>query len=173
MSVIAGVAGSEKPAGRLTAIVSALSSALVAVKPTVQVERALPVCGEPVNDTAVGAAAARIVTGVALAALESLLVLTVSVDEPGDVFVIPAIVSVAGVVPVSEQVPPLLARVIVATAPAPPVAVAEQFEKPATSVITGVAGIEKPVVKVVVIWSPARSPPVAVGVKFTVQVARA
>ncbi len=59
-------------------IVSPFSSALVAVKPTVQVERAPPVWGEPANETAVGPEAATIVTEAALPAVVSAVVLTVS-----------------------------------------------------------------------------------------------
>ena len=64
MSVIVGLVGIEKPAAKPIVIVSPTLRAPVAleVKPTVQVERALPVCGEPVKVTAVGAVAAAIVT---------------------------------------------------------------------------------------------------------------
>ena len=153
-------------------IASPLSSALVAVNPTVHVERADPVCGEPLNETAVGADVAVSVTAVAFAATASALVLTVSVEPPGDEFVTPAIVSDAAVLGGSTHVPPLFASVIVATAPAP-VAVAEQFEKPAPSTMIGVAGTEKPEEKVVVIASPLRSVPVELVLKLTVHVARA
>ena len=172
MSAIVGVVGSEKPVGMPTVIVSPLSRALVAVKPTVHVERADPVCGAPLNETAVGADVAVIVTAVAFAATASALVLTVSVDEPADEFVTPAIVSDAAVLGGSTQVPPLFASVIVATAPAP-VAVAEQFENPAPSVMVGVADTEKPEENVVVIVSPLRSVPVELVLKLTVHVARA
>ncbi len=172
VKVTVGVGGSENPVGRTAVIVSPLRSALVAVKPTDQVERALPVWGEPANETALGADAARIVTEAALPAVVSAVVLTVSTDAPGEVFVMPAIVSEAGVLGGRAHEPPLSTRVMVATAPAP-VAVAEQFTKPAPSTIVGVAGTEKPGVNVTVIWSPAFSAPLAVGVKFTVQVARA
>ena len=155
-------------------IVSPSSRALVAVKPTVQVERAprsLGRAGE--RHGASGGDAARIVTGVAFAAIESLLVLTVSVDEPGDVFVTPAIVRDAAVLGGRAQVPPLFASVIVATAPAP-VAVAEQFEKPATERDgrgrrDGEAGGEGGGD----LCRRLLSAPVEVGVKLTVQLARA
>ena len=164
--------GSENPVGKTAVIVSPLRSALVAVKPTVQVERALPVWGEPANETAVGPDAARIVTDAALPAVVSAVVLTVSTEAPGEVFVTPAIDRDAAVLGGSAHEPPLSTRVIVATAPAP-VAVAEQFVKPAPSTIVGVAGTEKPGVNVTVMVSPALSAPVAVGVKFTVHFARA
>ena len=112
------------------------------------------------------------VTAVAFAATASALVFTVSVDEPADEFVTPAIISDAAVLGGSTHVPPLFASVIVATAPAP-VAVAEQFEKPAPSTMIGVAGTEKPEEKVVVIASPLRSVPVELVLKLTVHVARA
>ena len=62
-SVIVGVGGITKPAGKTAVIVSPLASAPVTlfapatddVKPTVQFERALPVCDEPVKLTADGA----------------------------------------------------------------------------------------------------------------------
>ena len=172
MRAIAGVVGSEKPVGTATVIASPLRSALVAVNPTVHVERADPFCGEPLNETAVGADVAVIVTAVAFAATASALVLTVSVEPPADEFVTPAIVSDAAVLGGSAHVPPLFASVIVATAPAP-VAVAEQFENPAPSVIVGVVGTEKPEENVVVIVSPLFSVPVELVLKLTVHVARA
>ena len=61
-------------------IVSPVLSAplAVAVYPTVQVARALPVCGAPVNDTAAGAVAAAITTlPGGLAGVVSALVATV------------------------------------------------------------------------------------------------
>jgi hypothetical protein len=172
VSAIVGAVGNEKSAGTATVMTSPLRSALVAVKPTVHVERADPVCGTPLNDTAEGADVAVSVTAVAFAATASALVLTVSVERPADVFVTPAIVRDAAVLGGSTQVPPLFASVIVATAPAP-VAVAEQFEKAPPSTMVGVAGTEKPEEKVVVIVSPLLSAPVELDLKFTVQVARA
>ena len=55
LSAIAGMAGTVKPALKATVIVDPDASVPVAleVKPTVQSERARPVCGEPVNDTVV------------------------------------------------------------------------------------------------------------------------
>src|SRR5579872_826201 len=155
-----------------TVIESPPSRALVAVKPTVHVERAEPVCGEPLNETAVGADVAVSVTAVAFAATASALVLTVSVERPADEFVTPSIVSDAAVLGGSTQVPPLFASVTVATAPAP-VAAAEQFEKPAPRVMVGVGGTEKPEENVVVIVSPALSAPVELVEKFTVHAVRA
>ncbi len=172
MSVIAGLDGSEKSEGTATVIVSPPRRALVAVNPTVHVERAESVWGAPLNVTALGVDVAVSVTGVAFAATASLLVLTVSVDDPADEFVMPAIVRDAAVLGGRAHVPPLFTSVIVATAPAP-VAVAEQLMKPAPSVIAGEGGTEKPDEKVVVIVSPLFSAPVELGVKLTDHLARA
>jgi hypothetical protein len=155
-----------------TVIVSPPRSEPAAVKATVQVARAAALCGAPVKATAVGVPGAEIVTGEAFAAVASALVLTLSVEEPGEVLVTPAIVSDAAVLAGRRQVPALLARVTVATAPAP-VAVAEQLVNPAPSVTVVEAGTEKPGEKATVIVLSAFRAPLVVGVKSTVQSARA
>ena len=81
----------------------------------------------------------------------------------------PATVSVAAVLLARAQVPPLLARVIVTT-PLLEVAVAEQWEKPVGSVMVGVAGTVKLLLKVTVMVFPAASCPVDEVVNPTVHV---
>ena len=72
----------------------------------------------------------------------------------------------------SEQVPPESASVIVSVVVAP-VPVAEQLLKPLPRMIVPGLGATKPAVKVTVIVSPVFRAPVALEVKFAVQVARA
>ena len=110
-------------------------------------------------------------TAVALAAVVSALVLTVSVDEPVvPVFVIPAIARDAAVLSPTAQVPPLSASVTVATVPAPETD-AEQLLKPLSSATVVAVAALKPAEKVTVIVSPVCSEPVELVVKFAVQVA--
>ena len=110
------------------------------VKPTVQVERVLSFCGEPVNVTAVGVVAAAIVTlAPGLAMTVSALVFTDSwfaVIVVAITFCTPAIVSAPLALLARAQVPPLSASVIVIVGPElrawalvvlAVVAVAEQF----------------------------------------------
>jgi hypothetical protein len=100
------------------------------VKPTVQVESASPVCGEPVKVTALGAVAAAIVTLAGLAAVVSALVATVRfvpVIVCAGGFVIPAIVSAPEALFPRAQLPPLFARVTVTVVVAVVTAVAEQL----------------------------------------------
>ncbi len=76
----------------------------------------------------------------------------------------------------SEQVPPLSARVTVTVVVTVEAFETEQLVKPFVSSTVGLAGTVKTEVtlgKAIVIVSPVRSAPVALGVKPTVQVARA
>jgi hypothetical protein len=177
VSVIAGEAGTTKPAANVAVTVSPAPSAPVEleVKPAVQVERAPPVCGEPPKVTPVGLVAGQIVTFEVYATAVSLLVLTLKV-APNKVLlaglVIPAIVSVAAVPPASEHDPPLSASVIV-TVVDEVEPVAEQLLKPLAGVIAGAAGIVKAELKTTVIVEPLVRAPAGVGVKPTVQVERA
>ncbi len=121
--------------------------------------------------TVVGVPTPAIVTAVALAAVVSALVLTVSVDEPVVlVLVIPAIARVAAAPSPTAQVPPLSASVIVATVPTPETA-AEQLLNPLSSVTLEAVAALKDAEKVTVIVSPAWREPVELVVKFVVQVA--
>jgi hypothetical protein len=132
VSWIVGLAGTVKPALNVAVIASPVVSAPVAlvVKPTVQLERAPPVCGDPVKLTAAGAVAAAITTGAAgLAALVSVPVLTLQLAaaiEPAAGFVGKAIFNAPDVEFASAHVPPLFASVIVTVVPEP-LPVAEQF----------------------------------------------
>jgi len=84
----------------------------------------------------------------------------------------PAIVSEADVLLASAQVPPLLARVRVTTAPLA-VAVAEQSTNPVGKVMVGVAGTVKAELNVTVTVPPAARAPLEELLKPTVQVATA
>ena len=163
-------------------IVSPVLRAPVAleVKPTVHVERALPVCGAPAKVTALGAVAAPITTlapGLAvfvLALVETVRLAAVIVCAGG--LVIPASVSAPEALLARAQVPPLLASVTSTVAPlvvAVVTAVAEQFVYAPVSATVGVAGIENPVEKPIEIVSPVLRAPVAPEVKPIVQVERA
>jgi hypothetical protein len=175
-SVIVGVAGIVKPAGRTTVIMSpALSAPVVLVeKPTVHVADAPAERVDPEKLMLAGAVAAEIVTGEAgLAAEVSVAVLTLNVlaaREPAAGFVNAASVSVAVVLAGSAHDAP--ASVIV-TVCALAVADAVQLLKPPVSATVGVAGTDKPELKTAVIASPARSAPVALDLKLTVHVERA
>ena len=79
MSVTVGLAGKEKPAGMLIVIVSPLFSAVVAVRPTVHVERAKPICGAPANVMPLGAVAA--VTVIAAPGLTGAVSALVAIDQ--------------------------------------------------------------------------------------------
>ncbi len=114
--VMAGVGGTAKPAEKVTVIVSPPASAPVDVaeKLAVQVAFALAASDVLLTVTAVGVPAAAS-AGVVLAAVESLLVASVSAEATAG-FVIPAIVKVIPVVPgATKQLPPVSARVIVTT----------------------------------------------------------
>jgi hypothetical protein len=132
VSWIVGPAGTVKPELNVAVIVSPVVSAPVAlvVKPTVHVERAPAVCGDPVKLTAAGAVAAAITTGAAgLAALVSVPVLTLQLAAaiaPAAGFVGKAIFNAPDAELASVHVPPLLASVIVTVVPEP-LPVAEQF----------------------------------------------
>ena len=132
VSWIVGLAGTVKPALNVAVIVSPVVSAPVAlvVKPTVHVECAPPVCGDPAKLTAAGEVAAAITTGAAgLAALVSVPVLTLqfaAAIEPAAGFVGNASFNAPDEEFASAHVPPLFARVIVTVVPEPE-PVAEQF----------------------------------------------
>jgi hypothetical protein len=177
VSVIVGSAGIVNVPGKATVIESPVVSAPVAlaVKPTVHVERAAPVCGEPLNETAVGAVAAAIVTFAGLAGVVSWLVATenvVPVNVPAAGFLSLDRRSVADVLFPSAHVPALFASVTVAVVPVA-VAVAEQLAKPVSSVTEGVAGSVKPGLNTIVIVSPAARLPLPPVLKPTVQLERA
>jgi hypothetical protein len=164
------------PLLKTTVMVSPARSAPDALdlKPTVQVERAPPVCGAPANVTRLTAVAGAIVTvDPGLAATVSALVATenvlaASVAAAG--FVSPLTVNVAAVLFASAQEAP--ARVTVTVVPDPePVAV--QLEKAAPSVIVGVAGTVNPALNAIVIVLPPASAPLELVVKPTVQSERA
>jgi hypothetical protein len=129
---IVGLAGTVKPALNVAVIVSPVVSAPVplVVKPTVHVERAPPVCGDPVKLTAAGEVAAAITTGAAgLAALVSVPVLTLQLAAaiaPAAGFVGNAIFNAPDAEFASAHAPPLFASVIVTVVPEPE-PVAEQF----------------------------------------------
>ena len=188
-SVIVGVGGMTKLDGKMAVIVSPVRSAPVVlfapvaaeVNPTVQFERALPVCDEPEKETLVGAVTAPTITlEDATSAVVSTLVFTLNkaferVCALG--LVIPTTLTDVAVAAGSEQVPPLSASVIV-TVVAAAEPVAEQLVKPAPRAIVGVEGIVRAEAKTAVIVSPARSAPVvlpatALEVKLAVQVERA
>jgi hypothetical protein len=121
-----------KPELKTAVIVSPAESAPLAlvVKPTVQVECALPVCGEPLNEIALGTVAALIVTALAgLTATVSVLVLTLQFEAaiaPAPGFVRNLIVRFPDVEPACVHVPPLSESVTVTVVPEPTPA-AEQF----------------------------------------------
>jgi hypothetical protein len=127
-----GVAGTVKPELKAAVIVSPAASAPLAlvVNPTCQVECAPPVWGVPLNETALGAVAALIVTAAAgLTATVSVLVLTlqfVAAIAPAPGFVRNLIVRFPDVELACVHVPPLSASVMVAVVPEP-TPDAEQF----------------------------------------------
>ena len=127
-----GVAGTVKPALNVAVIVSPVVSAPVelVVRPTVQVDRAAPVCGEPAKVTVEGAVAAAIeIAPAGFTAVVSVPVLTLQLTaaiEPAGGFVGNATLSAPDAELASVQVPPLSASVIVTVVPAA-VPVAEQF----------------------------------------------
>ncbi len=150
------------------------------MKPTVQMARALAASVVAAKVTAVGAVAAAIVGATPTAvAVVSTLVFTVqfaAAGEPAAPLVIPGICTVAAVLLDSEQVPPLSASVNVTVVVTVVGFVTAQLLKPLVSTTVGVAGT----VKIEVAFgnatetvSPARSWPVALEVKPTVQVPRA
>src|SRR6266508_4470565 len=85
----------------------------------------------------------------------------------------PAMLSVAAVLLGSEQEAPLSVIVTVVLFVPEPAPVAVQEVKPVPSVIVGVAGTTKAVLKTAVIVSPEDSAPLELVVKPTVQVDRA
>jgi hypothetical protein len=165
-----------KPALKTAVIVSPARSAPVALdlKLTVHVERAPPVCGAPLNETAVTDVAAAIVTPDAgFAVTVSPLVATLNVPAasvPAAGFVRPFTVSVAAVLFASAHDAPARVTVTVVPEPAP---VAVQLEKPPPRTIVGVAGTVKPELKPTVIVAPAASAPLELVVRPTVQSERA
>jgi hypothetical protein len=176
VSATVGVAGTVKPELKTTVIVSPARSAPVALdlKLTVHVERAPPVCGEPLNVTALTDVAAAIVTlDAGFAATVSPLVETLNVfaaSVPAAGFVSPCAVSVAAVLFASAHDAPASVTVTVVPEPEP---VAVQLAKPLPSTIVGVAGTVKPALNAIVIVLPAASAPLELVVKPTVQSERA
>jgi hypothetical protein len=173
-SVATGVVAKTRPEGKPAVIVSPVRRPPLAllVKPSVHSVRVLAACELGANETALGLVAATIVT-LAFAALVSTQVLMLTVFAPVElVLVMPASVSEAAVLDATAQLPPPFASVTNAE-PDPPEAVAEQFEKPLPSVTVAGFGTVVPVGKVTVTPSPACSAPVALVVKFAVQVTRA
>jgi len=170
--VIVGVAGTVKPPLKTTVIVlpAARAPLELVVKPTVQSERAPPVCGEPANETAV--------TGLAITMADAGFVAPVSRDVlmpkvPAAYEPLPGLVSpftvrlnaaefaTAHDAPASVTVTTLL--------DVDPVAV--QLVNPELRTIVGVAGIVKLELKVSVIVSPAAIAPLAEVVNVSVQLA--
>jgi hypothetical protein len=173
--LIVGFSGTLNKVSKVTLIVLPATSApeAVVVKPTVQVETAFALCGEPVKVTDVTLVAAAIVIEAAgLPTAVSSFVATLKVvliSEAAAGFVSPAIESVAAVELASAQVPALLARVIVTVFEIAE-ALAAQLAKPVTSVTVGLVGTAKPLLKTAVMVSPALRAPVLEVVKPTVQV---
>ena len=161
---LAGTVKIEVAFGKAIVMVSPARSEplAVVVKPTAQVARALADNVVAPKVTAVGVVAAPI-TGATptLAAAVSAVVLTIRLAAPGEPAapaVIPLIWRVAGVAFGRAQGPPLSARVIVTTVPAPVAVPIAQFLKPEVRVTTGLAGTVKTEVtagKAIVIVSPA------------------
>ncbi len=130
--MIVGFAGTAKPAGKVTVIVSPsrrLPDPLT-VKSTVHVARAFTLNDELFTVTPLTEVAATRVTAVAATAVVSALVLTVGWTAPVvGRLTTPRISKLASLESGSAQVPPLSASVTVATVPTP-VTVAEQLMKP-------------------------------------------
>jgi hypothetical protein len=177
-SVTPGAVGTPKDELKTVVMVEPPTRAPVAVevKPTVQLESAAAVCGEPAKLTAVGAAAAAIVA-VALTAVVSFDVFTEIVLLPVEVvFVIPSsFTEVAELFPRAQVWPLAFASVIVTVAVAVAAVAVQLVAKPlgASKTTTGFAGIVPPVQvgKVTVIVPPAARAPVELDVKFAVQLA--
>jgi hypothetical protein len=178
VSVIVGVAGTVNVPGKTTVIVSPVVSAPLAldVKPTVHVDRAVPVWGEPLNVTRDGAVAAAMTTAApGFPGTSSWLVATLNVfaaSEPAAGFVSRESFSVAAVFLPRAHVPAPFASVTVAVVPVA-VAVAEQFAKPVSRVTVGTAGTVKPLLKTIVMVSPAARLPLPPVLKPIVQSERA
>jgi len=169
---IVGVAGTVKPALNPIVIVPAAESAPLelVVNPTVQSERAPPVCGEPENDTAV--------TGLAI-----------TIAEAGFTAEVSRLVAMLNVLAAYEPLPglvrPLTVRLTAAefaTAHDAPESVTVtmlldvepagvQLVKPELSTIVGVAGIVKLPLNLSEIVSPAAIAPLALVVNVSVQFA--
>lgn len=176
VSVTVGVAGTVRPALKTTVIVSPPRRAPVALdlKPTVHVERAPPVCGEPLNVTALtDVAGAIVMLDAGFAATVSPAVATLNVAAarvPAAGLVSPCTVSDAAVLLATAHDAPTSVTVTVVAEPEP---VAEQLVKPLPSTIVGVAGTAKPALRAIVIVLPAASAPLELVVKPTVQSERA
>ena len=179
---LAGTVKTEVAFGKTTVIVSPAWIAPVGLtwKPIVQVARAFAASVDAAKVTLFTTRVWAAITGAARTgrASESALVLTVQLaatGEPAAPLVTPRICTEAAALFGRVQTPPLSASVIVTVVTAP-VAVAEQFWKPAVSSTVGLAGTVKTEVafgKATVIVSLARRAPVAVAVNPIVQVARA
>jgi hypothetical protein len=176
VSATVGVAGTVKPELKATVIVSPPRSAPVALdlKLTVHVERAAPVCGEPLKVTALTDVAAAIVTldaGFAVTVsplVDTLNVFAASVPAAG--FVTPCTVRVAAALFARAHDAPTRVTVTVVPEPEP---VAVQLVKPLPSTIVGVAGTVNPALNPIVIVLPPASAPLELVVKPTVQSERA
>jgi hypothetical protein len=171
-SVIVGVAGTVKPGLKPIVIVLPAASAPLelVVKPTVQSERAPPVCGEPAKETAVtGLAMTTADAGFAAAVSRDVLMPNVlAAYEPLPGFVSPFTVRLTAAEFATAHEAP--ASVTVTTLlEAEPVAV--QVVKPELRTTVGVAGIVKPELNVSVIVSPAAIAPLADVVNVSVQLA--
>jgi hypothetical protein len=173
-SVMVGVAGITKPAANVTVMVLPPDRWPLddAVKPSVQVAVAPPVCGDPANDTLVGDEP-MIVTGELGDALAASFVVertnVFAAYEPWGGFVMPAIPTVPDVLFAKAHVPRLFAKVMV-TMPEEAVAVAEQWLKPVGSVIVGVPDTVNEGLNFTKIWLPAARAPVEEVVNPSVQV---
>jgi hypothetical protein len=152
----------------------------VLVKPIVHVERARPVCGEPVYVIEVGVVAAAMVTfepglaGVVSADVATVKFAAVIVWAAG--FVTPTIARVPAALFARAQEAPASVTVSVGPVADPDVAVvvpvAVQLEKLPPGVMVGLVGTLNPAENWIVTVSPTLSAPVEVAVKPTVYVER-
>lgn len=176
LRVTVGVAGSVKFGWNVAVIVppEASDPAVLVVNATVQLATAPGAVEDPAKVIVAGAVA--VITGAPPAAGETAVVSALVATEklvegyvPTEGFVTPAMASVAGVLAVRAQVPPLFASVIVTTfATAAPVA--EQLLNALPRVIAGVAVMPNAGWNVAVIVLPAARAPVALVVNAAVHV---
>jgi hypothetical protein len=171
-SAIVGVAGTVKPA--LNAIVIVLPAASapleLVVKPTVQSERAPPVCGDPENETAVTGLAITIADAGFAAPVSRLVAMlnVLAAYEPLAGLVIPLTVRLTAAEPATAHEAPASVTVTMLLDVEP---VAVQLVKPELRTIVGVAGIVKLELNFSEIVSPAAIAPLALVVNVSVQFA--
>jgi hypothetical protein len=174
-SVTDGLVGTENPDGNVTLSVSPARSApegALERKFAVQLARAFTAIDVAPYET-LESVVAVLTASLALTADVSALVFRLSVFNPSVFgFVTPATVTELAVFAGNAHTPPLSASVTVTVNDAPE-PVAEQLANPAPSVTDGDTGTVKPEANVSVSVSPVRNAPVAVELKFAVQLARA